>query len=161
MRRREMPEVVGMPFLDLVCCAFGGLILLYLLAQREDGTPSPVIDGVKVIIAETRGSEPHLLALGLEIDGTSYVCIPPDDCAGSNAVAWDSRAGATVASVKGDVIAGDVLIGVAQFDNPLEFGSDLCVRVSAPGMGHDHILELPSANSFRALSTFGTKATAC
>ena len=44
MKKRRAIEVFSMSFLDIICCAFGAIILLFVLSKRAEPM---VIEGIR------------------------------------------------------------------------------------------------------------------
>lgn len=142
-----MPQVIGMPFLDLICCAFGGIILLYLLASRDDGTPTPVLSGMRVYIAETGGSNPHRLGMRLIGPKTDSACWPPQDCDGG---LWEAEPGMTVGMVKTPDPMDCVLVAMTEPHRAFELPDEIAVRLSSPGSKLDKNIKLRRGSGYRA-----------
>lgn len=137
-----MPEVVGMAFLDLICCAFGGVILLYILADRDDGSRAPVENGMAVFIAELSGGVTH--ELGMRISGVNLdeACWgPAAECRGGVGI-WDRRPGTLIAMVKADKPVDCVTVAMTMPFPRMSLPREVDVRLSSPSSGLDTPVKL-------------------
>lgn len=160
-RRRPIPEVVGTPFLDLVCCAFGGILLLFMLAPREDGTPTPVMEGAQIIAVDARDGEPHRIGARITIAGESNECWPPHGCPPSRAADWDATTlSSLVVAVRGTKATGKIDIAIMELAPGKTHTDPICVRVSEPGGSLDRSIKLTWTNGYRAsVPVTGTGST--
>jgi hypothetical protein len=79
MRQRRAPvEVIGLSFLDMICCAFGGVLVLYLLSDRADGRPDPVPAAFLVIEATIESNLPFDIGMRFQWGGTVHACFHRD-----------------------------------------------------------------------------------
>lgn len=147
-RGSRLPEVVGMPFLDLICCAFGGIILLYLLAERSDGSPSPVTNGMRVYIAELPGGSSHRLGMRLKSSGIEASCWPPHNCE-SGAVLWKSDPGMLLGMVKATDAVDCITVAMTQPESRYSLPANVLVKISSPGGKLDTSVELKPSSGYR------------
>lgn len=148
-RQSEIPEVVGMPFLDLICCAFGGIILLYLMASPRDGETAPVVNGMDFYIVESGAGSPPILGMRLEISGGQLDCWGEDNCSTSGSVQWDKKPGQLTAAVKNATV-DNLYVGVVAFSDPYDIPEDIKVRVTSSASGIDECIKLERRKGFRA-----------
>lgn len=106
MRRRRAPtEVIGLSFLDMICCAFGGVLVLYLLAHRVEGKSNPVPVAALVVEASVESNWPFGIGMKFRWDGVEYACW--DECrdAAGGRVQWIRSPGSIAAVLRGKAAA--------------------------------------------------------
>lgn len=88
MRRRQIPEPVGLSVLDLVCGLFGLIVVLYAITERDDGDIGVSALPLKFIRIQLEGT--ITAPVGLEIGVASDVFRSWPDCADVGVVTWGS-----------------------------------------------------------------------
>lgn len=146
-RRRKTIEVIGMPFLDMISCAFGGVVVLYLITPPTDAPAEPF---AVTRIVELRAAKGDPLTLGMRYPagGPSRGCFETKcDPEAGIAREWTRGQGRLTAvlpdnadlpaSLEVAVLAGDGL-----FTKP-------CIEVRAEIMGSFRTLALQRNDGFR------------
>lgn len=152
-RRRGTIEVIGIPFLDMISCAFGGVVVLYLITPPTDAPAEPF---AVTRIVELRAAEGEPLTLGMRYPAdASYRGCFETECAPEADIAreWTRGQGRLTAVLPSDadlpaslevaVVAGDGLF------------TKSCIEVRAEIMGTFRTLALQRSDGFRrALDPF-------
>lgn len=152
-RRRKTIDVIGMPFLDMISCAFGGVVVLYLITPPTDASVEP-FESVRIVELRAAIGEPLTLGMRYPAGGASLGCFE-DDCEPEAGVAreWTRGQGRLTAILPPEAdlptsLEIAVLDGEALFTTP-------CVEVRAEIMGTYRVLALQRSDGFRrALEPF-------
>jgi hypothetical protein len=148
--RRGAPEVVGMAFLDLICCAFGGVILLYILADRNNGSAAPVENGMSVVIAELKGGVTHDLGMQLSgAGGWKEACWRNGDPCKAATSLWDRRPGTLIGMVRADKPVMCVTVAMTGPSPRLVLPNEVEVRVSSSDNRFDRTVKLLRRYGYR------------
>ena len=150
-RRKNPPEVVSMSFLDLICCAFGGILLLYILADRTNGEENPATKSLRLVIAELPRAYPEKLGMRITVKGKAHYCWPgvKRGCVNGK-VLWSAINGRTTATILGADIEGYIDVFMLRTSDRFAFPERVCVRVSSPGSSLDVALPLERSEGYRA-----------
>lgn len=138
-----------MPFLDLICCAFGGIILLYILADDRHGSDRSAVEGFHSIVAEVPNWGDNHIGLRLKGQTGQFSCWTKMNC-DRGKVVWDISAGKTIASFPIGLIQDPIEIAVLTFPDPLNPPAEICVRVSMPGETLEASRKLAFDNGYRS-----------
>ena len=80
MRKKRVPiEVIGLSFLDMICCAFGGVVVLYSLTPRTEATPETFLRGFTTIQVESAGEQPIKFGMIFSYGDNAVECLS-DEC---------------------------------------------------------------------------------
>lgn len=157
MRRRRAPtEVIGLSFLDMICCAFGGVLVLYLLAQRVERKSNPVPVAAHVIEASVESNRPFGIGLKFSWDGTEYACWRECRDAAGGRVQWIRSPGSIAAILRGKA-AQPTEVQVALIDGRHLLERD-CVEIAIHS-GLRTTFPLHRKDGFRGRATLPPRAT--
>lgn len=88
MKRRKPIEVIGLSFLDMICCAFGGIVVLYAVAPRDEAVGSPFQNSFEISVELAHG-ETYEIGLAFEFNGRRIACwTEPCPAVVGTAVSW-------------------------------------------------------------------------
>lgn len=146
-RRRKTIEVIGMPFLDMISCAFGGVVVLYLITPPTDAPAEPFA-AARIVELRTAAGEPLTLGMRYPADGPSRGCFEAEcDPETDTAREWTRGQGRLTA----------VLPDSARLPTSLElavlggdgFLTKPCIQVRAEIMGTFRTIALKRSDGFR------------
>ena len=142
MRRRRLPEAIGLTVLDLICGFFGLLVVLYAITERVDGRPGIANATPRLVRFEIRGG--HSIEAGLEIvvGGRSHRSWP--DCTSHSDVTWGSCTGGIVEAM---VESTKPIEAVRFMLLEMPHGDEVEVWVTGPGI--DKVCTLDIAEGYR------------
>lgn len=156
MRRRRAPtEVIGLSFLDMICCAFGGVLVLYLLAHRVEGKSNPVPVSAHVIEASVESNWPFAIGLKFSWDGAEYACWRECHDAAGGRVQWLQAPGSIAAILRGKA-AQPTEVQVALIDGQHLLDRD-CVEIVIHS-GSQTTFALWRKDGFRGRATLPPRA---
>jgi hypothetical protein len=156
MKQRKSIEVIGMPFLDMISCAFGGLIILYILAEHTHGNPEPFPLNFKVVSVKAKNSLPVRIGIQLtEVDSVGgenvFKCVSLD-CSNTENIIWDVQLGETLALIKGDLELRET-IGIAIVDSDaVQIHDRAIIQVCVDFYGARSVVDLSRDYLFRSTS---------
>lgn len=130
MKRRAIPEAIGLSVMDLVCGLFGLLVTLYAITSLDDLDPGVRTADISFVKAEVAGDAPITVGVEMRYGGKTARSWP--DCTATEDVVWSvCDPGQTSAQLESD----DPLDGVGLFlrerpDRTMIGGDPIMVRVS-------------------------------
>jgi len=133
-RRNSPPEIIGISFLDLVSCAFGGLIVLYALSDRVSGSPEPYPSGIRVLETTIAQGLPYSIGLRFKLNEETHECWR-SNCSSGTGVNWTVTPGNTTALiVQSGKISDSVGVALIEGDNfmsslPSKSDTKICVKI--------------------------------
>lgn len=146
-RRRKTVEVVGMPFLDMISCAFGGVVVLYLITPPTDAPAEP-FEVTRIVELRTALGEPMVLGMRYPADSASAGCFEAECPAEADvALEWTRSQGSLTAVLPGDIELPTSL-EIAVLEGAGLFAAD-CVIARAEIMGTYRTLALRRSDGFR------------
>lgn len=135
-RRNSPPQLIGLSFLDLVSCAFGGLIVLYALSDRTSGSPEPYPSGIRILEVTVQDGLPYLIGLRFKLNEKINEKIHEcwrSDCPSTTGVNWTMTPGNTTALItqSGQIseIVGVALVKGKDFLSGLPSENQICVKI--------------------------------
>ncbi len=146
-RRRKTIDVIGMPFLDMISCAFGGVVVLYLITPPTDASVEP-FEATRIVELRAAMGEPLTLGMRYPTGGASVGCFETD-CGPEAGVAreWTRGQGRLTAILPPDADLPTSL-EIAVLDGPSLFTTS-CLKVRAEVMGTYRVLALQRSDGFR------------
>ena len=143
MRRGGAAGTFGLSFLDLISCAFAGVLVLYLLAEPKR---HPIPSNVAFVQIEAASSKTPMLGAEIVAGGTSFKSWAP----GERGVQWVGSPGSLLALVTlsdpGDVSLQILVVKPGESD-PVDTTYKL--QVTTP-VGSGRTLELTHDSMFRS-----------
>ena len=148
MRRgRRTVEVIGMPFLDMISCAFGGVVVLYLITPSTDPAEEPFVV-TPIVELRTADNAPFMLGTRFMARGEAAECFEVKCPAEPGAVREWSRAQGRLTAVLADAATRPESLEVAVVSGPGFFTED-CVSVRAEFEGKQRFVKLTFDTGFR------------
>lgn len=136
-----------MPFLDMISCAFGGVVVLYLITPATDLAEEPFVV-TRIVELRTASAAPFVLGTRFVAGGKTadcfYVDCPPEPGAVHE---WSSGQGRLTA-VLADAATAPDSVDVAILSGP-GFFTTSCVLIRAEVEGQQRVVKLTSDNGFR------------
>jgi len=133
-RHNSPPQIIGLSFLDLVSCAFGGLIVLYALSDRVSGSPEPYPSGIRILEVTIEQGLPYSIGLRFKLNEETHECWR-SNCSSGTGVNWTVTPGNTTALIiQSGKISDIVGVALIKGDNflsslPSETDTKICVKV--------------------------------
>jgi len=131
-RRNSPPQIIGLSFLDLVSCAFGGLIVLYALSDRVSGSPEPYPSGIRILEVTIEQGLPYSVGLHFKLNEETHECWR-SNCSSGTGINWTVTPGNTTALIiqsgKISDIVGIALIEGENFLLSLPSERKICVKI--------------------------------
>lgn len=146
-RRRHTVEVIGMPFLDMISCAFGGVVVLYLITPSIDGTMEPFVV-TRIVELRTENSAPFLLGARLPAASPAKGCFEENCPPEPNVVREWSRGQGRLTAVLADAAVTPTSLDVAILDGA-GFYTKPCIIVRTEVEGQQRIIALLRSDGFR------------
>jgi hypothetical protein len=160
LRKRRAPiEVVGLSFLDMICCAFGGVLVLYLLADDSQGTPDPVPAAFVTVEAVVESSKPFNIGISFEIGGKVFRCFRKDcpDQSGGN-LQWMKASGSIMALLRSETEEPARVQVALVSGNNLAVEKCVLVWINA---GKQAVIALKRQDGFRGEALFPMENQSC
>lgn len=146
-RQRRSIEVIGMPFLDMISCAFGGVVVLYLITPTTD-LRVDTFEVIRIVELRTASGAPFDLGLRFPADSSNKGCFEPDCEREPNVTSeWTRGQGRLTAVLDGDADPPDSL-EIAILGGEAFFTTS-CIVVRAEIMGVQRIVAINRADGFR------------
>lgn len=136
-----------MPFLDMICCAFGGVVVLYLITPQVDSDFDPFAI-TRIVEIRTASAAPYVIGARFDAGGATAECFDVDCPRQPGAVReWTTGQGRLTA-VLADNAPAPGAIEVAILRGPNFFTTD-CILVRAEIEGQQRLLALTFDAGFR------------
>jgi len=159
MRRRKQIEVVGLSFLDMICCAFGGIVVLYAVSPRTAAVGSPFQNSTELVV-ELGSGDIFDVGVAFTIDGNRIRCWA-DACGGATgtSVSWLHAGGEIRALISGTSSpVQDVRVALL---GGVGLMSETCVTAFVRESSREITVPLRKEHAFRARADFSKGNETC
>lgn len=152
-RRRKTIDVIGMPFLDMISCAFGGVVVLYLITPPTNASVEP-FETTRIVELRAAMGEPLTFGMRFPAGGASVGCFEVDCEPEAGVVREWTRGQGRLTAILSTEADLPTSLGIAVLDGEALFTTS-CVEVRAEIMGTYRVLALQRSDGFRrALDPF-------